>query len=377
MLDLLIYLREEQYKDEIFRTFNSRAYFCHVVTNENEVYRICRKELVDLLLVWPANFDDVSKLIDHLKNSELNYVPIIPVITKDQDILPFFQLAVTDVIHIPLSKIEFFSILENVVKRLRTQAGVVQGNLLQGFFTELPLTDILQRMEMSAKDGMMTIMEKGHVGQVFFRTGKPVKANFRNLTGLTALKKLCNLENAEFRIHFTPINSQDEFRLSSNEIIAEVEHFVLAFQKIRKELPDIFDDLYASTVKFKKNELSDLQRQVLDLCQKGESIYDLLLILNHDNLEVLLNIKGLWDAGNLCIPDSNNNQAGKKSSTRSFSRLFDSFFKKEQSDSLPEEAEVLNNQEKEENLIEIIRPNRAIDHQSYQKIEKFLETHST
>lgn len=377
MLDLLIYLREEQYKDEIFRTFNSRAYFCHVVTSENEVYRICRKELIDLLLVWPANYDDVSKLIDHLKNSELNYIPVIPVVKKDQDIFTFFKLMVTDVIQIPLPKIEFFSILENVVKRLRTQAGVVQGNLLQGFFSELPLTDILQRMEMSAKDGMMTIMEKGHVGQVFFRTGKPVKANFRNLTGLTALKKVSNLENAEFRIHFTSINNQDEFRLSSNEIIAEVEHFVSAFQKVRKELPDIFEDLYTSTVKSKKNELSDLQRQVQDLCQKGESIYDILLILNHDNLDILMKIKELWDAGYLSIPDSNNNQVGKKSSTRSFSRLFDNFFKKEQSDSLHEELEAVNNQEKEETLIEISRPKRVIDHQSYQKIEKFLETHST
>jgi predicted CopG family antitoxin len=61
---------------------------------------------------------------------------------------------------------------------------------------------------------------------------------------------------------------------------------------------------------------------------------------------------------------------------RSFSQIIDSFFKKEKKDTMPEELEVINNQAKEENLIKIIRPNRIIDHQTYQKIEKFLETHS-
>ncbi len=376
MLDLLVYLLDEQYKEEIFNTFNSKMYFCRINSKEEEVVDACRKDLVDLLLVWPASYPILSKLIGVLNGHDLKFIPIIAVVHRNDDIAYLSDLPITDVIQIPTSKEEFFIIIDGVVKKLREESIIVQGKFLKGTLKEMPLVDVLHRIEMGAKDAMMTVMERGHIGQIYFKNGKMIRSAFRSLKGLDALKKMCALDNAEFQIHFTSVDSQDEFGIENKEIIQEINRQVIDQKTFLKKLPDIFTDLKTVNMPLKNLQDADMKTVILEFCRQGESIYDLLLVMNQDNLKILEVVEELLQEGLLLLPTADEQVGERKSLKRGFTQIFDNFgniFKKDKIDTRQEGIGVDQGQEAQNEGVQIVRQKHPIDHTSHEKIENFIE----
>ena len=80
MIDLLIYLLDNQYEDEIISTLKGRNFLFHKATSVEELVEICKQEFVDLILVWPATHDVVADVLTVLNMQELAYLPVIPVV---------------------------------------------------------------------------------------------------------------------------------------------------------------------------------------------------------------------------------------------------------------------------------------------------------
>jgi hypothetical protein len=338
MLDLLVYLLDDQYKEEIFDTFKSRNFFCHVATAQTDIIEICQRELVDLILVWPANYQSVLDILKKLKNKDLHFITII----------------------------------DSLIKKLREESIVLQGKYWQGNLADMNLPDLIHRIDMSRKDALMTVTDKGHFGQVYFRAGQVVRATYRNIEGLAALKKLSVLANSRFQIHFTTVSSEFEIGIENQDLIEVLGRYLSEFKKLIKQLPDIQEEIQTVLSKDAKENLTELQKHILEMCKNGESIYDLLLVMNQDNLDILRNVFNLLSARKLISADEYLNPEPAK---KGIGQMIDSFgglfkiVKKRDAD----QQQTLEDQSVTESKISVSGDqNYDLDDESSQKIVKLF-----
>jgi uncharacterized protein YdcH (DUF465 family) len=373
MLDLLVYLLDDQYKEEIFDTFKSRNFFCHIATAQTDIIEICQRELVDLILIWPANYQSVLDVLKKLKNKDLHFIPVIPVVQRTSGHTSLMNLDIADIIQIPTSKKEFFTIIDSLMEKLREESIVLQGKYWQGNLAEMNLPDLIHRVEMSRKDALMTVTDKGHFGQIYFRSGQVVRATYRSIEGLAALKKLSALENSRFQIHFTTVSSEFEIGIENQDLIEVLGRYLTEFNRLVKQVPDVQEEIQTVLSNTGKENFNELQKQILELCKNGESIYNLLLVMNQDNIEILRNVFNFLSAGKLISAkqymDLDTEKKGIGQMIDSFGSLFKIGKKRDDGQQVMlEDQSVV-----ESGNSDLDGQNYDLDDESYQKIAEFFK----
>jgi len=113
MIDILVYLLDQQYQEEIVSTLGGVNYNYHQASAIDELINICSQDDIDLILVWPAKVEVIEDLITILQTKNFGYIPIVPVINKQDDILPIMKIPVVEVKQFPLPKLEFITLLNH------------------------------------------------------------------------------------------------------------------------------------------------------------------------------------------------------------------------------------------------------------------------
>ena len=376
MLDIVVYLLDEQFKDEISEAFQEKNHVVHFTDKPKEVVQLCKQEFVDLILVWLATIENVEDLLTVLNSKKLSHLPVVAVLTSPDQTSAMLQLPVAGVISIPSPKEEFFSIIEQTVGEVKGVSKLLQGRFWQGKLEEFALLDLIQMVEMSARDAMMSISYLGHSGQVYFSYGKIIRASFRNLEGMEALKKLTCLTKADFQVNFTQVKPEYSLGLENSEIFNQLTKHLNLQQGYAEKLPDFRIDLKSFSKDFAE-EANEIRKQILELCQNGESIYELLVVMNADNLEILQNVEELIKQGKLLEQTEFSELVREKSGKKGIASFWGSvsgFLRKESKEEnriqmyVPEQEE-----EEEAEKIEFSVSKNGLGRDEFEKFEKFLE----
>ncbi len=298
MYDILVYLLDQQYEDEIISSMQGRRYIFHHASTSDEVVEICKQDFIDLILIWPANSEVVADVLTVLNMKELGYIPVIPVVRKEEEILPILQMPVADVIRIPLPRQEFFLIVEQTVQSLEGGMEGFSDNQWRGNLEEFSLVDLIQMVEGGHKDAILTVSYKEHLGQIFFRQGNVIRATLRNLDSMQALKKLISLPNGSFQVNFTRVDITDDLGMKNQELLIDLLEQIAEQEKYYQVIPDPQDELVLLNTP-SDLEPHSLKAKILDICSEGRTIYDILITLNEDNLKILKEVQELVQDGYL------------------------------------------------------------------------------
>ncbi len=114
---------------------------------------------------------------------------------------------------------------------------------------------------------------------------------------MDALRKLTGLYRAEIITHNTAVNEESRLELTHPEILPELEQQYTAQKALLNEIASQGDTFFTALPVSKSDfEMSEIQKQIINLCRQGENAYRILGIMNQDNLEILKQFQGLLDA---------------------------------------------------------------------------------
>lgn len=382
MNNLVIYLIDEDYREEIVDLFEQPQYHLKIVPDLKQVISTCQTDLVDLLLIWPATILAVADLQVEMKKNGLEYLPHIAVVRKAQFFHELMNSRCLNVIQIPLPTQEFLFILDQSLQLIHTPTHFNLNESGDKNPEASNLINSLDRLSQNRESALISVTESGHGGRIYLKEGRIVRANFRALEGIDALKKMVGLMEADMTIHLTSVEEERDVHENTALLLANLKNSFSEQQKSLEDLPSLKEKLKLQDTKsisiFKSN---DINRQIIELCQNGQTLYQLLTIMNQDNQEILKNTRELLQKNILVSGDAVNQELNDHAETNSFSgkirkfgNLFKSLKKKKYTmessdngdlaDNTPEIP--LNNTEKAK--VEVV----DVDHSDLLKIKKFF-----
>ncbi len=379
MQDILFLLNDDQYEDEIVETLKQGEYIYHRASNNDELIKVVRQDSIDLVITWMMDAEVVRNTLSTLAQHAMGFLPVVPVVPNTEAIEPFLTLQIADIITVPLPREEFLFILNDLIGGMQQSGEMGNTRLWEGNLEEFSLVDLIQMVESNHKDAILTVNYKGHLGQIYFRGGKVIKITLRNLTGIPALLKLASLHKAEFQIQFTRVELPDTIQNTNQELLIAILSQLSDQEKLLQDLPDVFEPLV--TARIPEEESDELKTKILQMCQEGMSIHELLITLNEDNLRILQVIRELME-GEYLIP--RNQLKGKPrivQSGKGVGGLFKKISKilkrdkeeSEFSETVEEQPETESPEPQQPAEPEIVYQPASIPVQTVEQIQKFLK----
>ena len=375
MLDVLVYLLDEEYKDEIESSFRSKDFLFHYADHPKEVADICKQEFIDLILVWPATYDNTANLLTILNKDYLCFLPIIAVVKDENEISEILQTPIVGVITIPIAKDEFYLLIEQHMKNVRGESTILQGRFWKGNLEEFDLIDLMHMVEMSSRDAMLTLSWRGHQGQIYFSRGKIIRANLRSLEGLEAISKLLDFIKANFQVHFTQVESVKSIEIDNRGIFEELQKIISERNDLTKYLPDFETDLVV-TQQSDGYDVNEVKEQIFELCENGESINGLLIVMNYGSIEILKNIKEMLKDGQLARRQDYETAVSDKTEKKGLGQFLNNLggiFKKDKRKNVSEDIRMYESDSKDELQTELKYEKCKLDYEVVEKIEKFFK----
>lgn len=379
MLDILVYLLDGQYEEEIVQALKGKKFIYHRADDLTDVVRICKEDFIDMVIVWPADALSLDKLFATLLRNNLDYLPVVAVVKKSQNLIPILEKPIANLIQIPLSKVEFFLQLNQIANSVQETGVGTGGQPWQGNLGEFNLIDLIQMVETSHKDADLEVNYLQHTGHVFFRRGKVIKATLRNLESLPALFKLLGLKKGKFTVRFNRIDFPDSLDMNTNDLLKELFENLKAQDKFFQLIPDSCSGFSTSSVPDKK-EMNEIKEYLLEQCKQTKTLFDLLSACDTDNLTLLKNMHELIRDGYL-VPYTGKEKQEKKTSPkggierllRSISQIFG---KKETPapEFIPGENDLEVGRTEADTAGGLIYQKTPLSEEEKQKIRKFLET---
>ena len=328
MYTIVVFLLNEKYRQEITDYFRLPQFDLHLTTDEREVVDICGKELVDIILVWDANIQAIQHLQAKLNKMQIEAIPLIPIVNDSENFHASIEAGTFNAIQIPMPRMEFTKIITQLLEFERDASHQVNQKIADDLTEASNLINSLHRLSKNRESALITVTQTGHSGRIYVREGKIVRAIFRVLEGMDALNKMIGLYKAEMTIHVTEVVDEDQFKLEVPDILVKLHQ---RLNEQRKNFGYHLSDSEILVVNDEESEespkLSDLQRQIMKLMAKGETAYNILTILNQDNLDILQALK-LLSEQNLIVPERRQLPEPPKKIKEKPPRKFFDFFRK-------------------------------------------------
>lgn len=298
MRDILIYLLNNEYAEEIRYLFSGQQFQVTVVETPEDALEACQQELFDLALVWPANREATASFLELLQQKGFQYVPVVAMVDASELLEPLYDLPLAELIRLPVSKQQFYQIIEQIVQDIEVQSTVVEGVNWQGSVEEYGLIDLIQMLENNGRDAELILSYGEKSGKVYFREGKLINAQFLTLQGLPALKKMLAWPRGHFQTKLTEPESQsDEIGLSNQEILMILVEKLLKQEQLFQGLPDLFEEIVKNPLVQVEGELPPLQHRILNYCETPNPIFDMLISLRDSNIDIMLELKIMLQQG--------------------------------------------------------------------------------
>ena len=294
MNNLIIHLLDENYREEIENLLSPPHYLIKMTDELSEVISLCQTDLVDLIIVWPANSLAVADLQVQLKKNQMESIPYMAVVRKPPLFQELLNSRCLDIIQIPLPKKEFLLLLNQNLKLVHSPSKKSSPDDQDNSIESSNLINSLNRLNQNRENALITVTQSGHSGRIYVSQGEIARANFRALESIDALKKMVGLLEADTTIHLTDVQEESDTPEETTRVLSDLKDFFTEQQRyIRRTVSDKETLWIQDEDSLKIYSTGDIRRQILELCRKGESLYQLLMIMNQDNLEILHNVKEL------------------------------------------------------------------------------------
>ncbi|MBN2366614.1 MAG: hypothetical protein EH225_11960 [Calditrichaeota bacterium] len=379
MFEIVVYLLDEKYRDEIRSFFTFPDYFLHIAGDVRDVESICKREIVDLIVIWPANLSVTGDLLKLLKRNNLDFLPVVAVVRSPADFQSLCDLSLKNIIQIPMPRMEFSLLMKSVLKK---SLEFIEEETPVLFEREDDSGSLLQSLQTCFKNqdsALISVNAGGHIGRIYIDRGTISKATFRALEGMDALRKLTSLHDTDLNIHYTSIDEEDVIQVRSEEILNSLRSYNQEIAQKLSESRVFADKLFARIPSREAGD--DLSKSVLELCRSGESIFTLFAVMNEDNLLILKKVQDLMKEDHL-VSTASIAEISKTKMPRGFvGRLLDNFlqiFHRKQKSEISQSAEpeiISLNQNQPEQIPENIATDgltSGLDNATAEKIEEFI-----
>lgn len=296
MHEVLVHLIDKDYEKEAQNLFYGSEGFDAIVTHDiADTIATASEELMDLILVWPAEVKKTEELLKALTDNDLRYLPVIALIENKDQVKELLSLPITDYMVLPLPREEFFRILSEIVKDLDVQSTVMEGMNWQGSLKEFNLIDLIQMVEDVKDDAELTLTSTGKTANIYFKEGKLIHADLLNFEGEFVLHKLIFWSKGSFQIKFSrQVTVENSIESANQDILLTLAHDFSEWDKHYRDLPDIFEEIIVNPFT-EPPELSHLQKEILSKCESSTSIFDILLMFKDENTTIILEVKKLFE----------------------------------------------------------------------------------
>lgn len=326
MTEILIYLLDEKYDDEIRALFPEDKIRITVVDEFDALKDILQRDLFDLLMVWPAAEEDLRKVFDFTTGNNLEFLPVVSVAETKKPLQKIAEIPVAGCIEVPIPREEFFSILDAVLFDVDIQATILEGMNWQGNLREYNLLDLLQMIENGGKDAHLTVTFENKKGEVFIEAGKLFHAEFDALRGLPALKKMSYWRRGNFQVRFSPHPEDIESSIFSGnqEIFVEIAKYLSDFYQMLKGLPDLYEEIMAYP-SGRARLANALQEKIWEACKYPTTIFNLLVFFEEYKETIIPELREMVDSGSIgkkhLIEVAIQQESGQKGIGKIFSSL--------------------------------------------------------
>ena len=295
MTEILIYLTDMTYEDEVEKLMSRDEIGFTVVSNLESVKNTLQNDMFDMAIIWRADYDTISEFIEFLNNTNLDYLPVISVVEDNTQLNKIFNLPIAEYFLLPLPQDEFNAILDNVIQDIDVQSTVLEGMNWQGSLREYNLLDLIQMVESANKNARLTFTYEEKTGNVFLQEGQLIHAEFKSLRGLPALKRMSFWRRGNFQVRFSNHSIMERSISSENqEIFLEIAKFLSDFHQLYKGLPDLYEKIIANP--YQKTTLTNsLQEKIWEECRYETTIFNLLLVFEEEKETGIPELKNMFD----------------------------------------------------------------------------------
>lgn len=324
MYEILVYLEDRDYQDEISTLFTFSNFEVTVSHNINEVVEITSEELLDLVMIWPADSENVKTLIDELKKNDLEYLPVLAIIVDKDQIEKIVSLQITDYVLLPAPREEFYTVITDIIEDIDVQSTVLEGMHWQGSLEEYNVIDLFQMIDENKNDAELILSSGDKNANIYFKKGKLVHAKLEGFAGEAALHKIVFWSEGNFRIKFNDQSFiEDSIQSTNQEILLILAHDLSEFDRVYRGLPDLFEHLIVNPFTEMAN-ISAIQKKILNKCKSPISIFDLLLEFQEENKLIISELKGLLGKNSIGRKKEVESLISEEQRKRGFSRIMDS-----------------------------------------------------
>ena len=297
MHDVLIYMLDSGYREEVEEMFRNERYRATIAENLGEVTAACQNELFDLVIVWPATVEKTANFITLLEMNKYNTMPVIAVARDAQQLPGLMKLPIVELLQIPMPRAAFFHIIDHVMVDTEVQATVIEGMNWQGSIEEYSLVNLIQMLESSVRDAELIMDYRGKKGHVYFQKGQVINAQFHTLRGIDALRKLAFWPAGNFRTRMCDLSkANNEIGSGNDKLLVLLVEELLSMEPYFQKLPDINEQLIHNPLS-EVSKLSPLQHRLALLCDHPHTIFELLISLGDGNEAILADIDALLNLG--------------------------------------------------------------------------------
>jgi CheY-like chemotaxis protein len=268
---------------------------------------------------------DGLAVLSHLKASARHaHVPVV-LLTAERSIAErqrALELGAADYVIKPLAVRELLSRIEEVLEkagvtrraeetrsrdgRKTTSAPPSEGpdtkvlrTRFAGSTRDMAVVDLIQTFEVSRKTGEIRIAAGNLSGSIWIREGSVVDAEAGKLSGEDAVYRLLVLPDADFHVHFGPIERNLSIEASTAALLMEGLRRADEWHRLASELPELSSILRveATRLVYKLSQIPDELNVVLRLCDGHRSIMDVLDASPFDDLSTLTTVAKLLAEG--------------------------------------------------------------------------------
>ncbi len=197
----------------------------------------------------------------------------------------------SDVVELPKLNKEFKQIIESV---LLSSADDMKASKLSGSLSLLNLTNLIQSFNDGKKNGIIELIRKNRVGQLYFYKGNLVNAVYNSLDPLDAVLAMSLWRDGVYTISLDKTRHNHRIKLDNNQIIKECQDYIQEQEKLLGSLQDKELVLYASPLLDYENVNAKVRKNLL-FFKFGKSINDFIENDSEGVLDFLKEIESLID----------------------------------------------------------------------------------
>lgn len=293
MNEILIHVLDKDYQDEISTLFNISNYEVAISYDLNEAISIAATELLDLVMIWPADYENTKAFINELNKNDLGYLPVLTIIVDKTQVQKISSLPITDYLLLPAPKEEFYAIIQEIIKDIDVQSTIMEGMHWQGSLEEYNMIDLFQMIDESKNDAELILSYNNRNANIHFKEGKIINAELMNFSGEAALHKLVFWSKGNFQIKFhKPSSLKETIQSTNQEILLIMAHDLSEFDQIYRGLPGLYEDVLINPF-IELTDISAFQKKILSKCRQFILIFDLILEFKEENKIIVQEVKNL------------------------------------------------------------------------------------